>query len=86
MDYLMRFSIYCKENSIETFVDSLTDFNELVKIKSPCIDEFMETCLNETERTKVITKVLWSEAASVQTRVSFVGPAFGNSYLSPSEV
>ena len=60
----MRFSIYCKENSIETFVDSLTDFHELVKISSPSIDEFMDTCLNETEKTKVVTRVLWSEAAA----------------------
>ena len=46
MDYLMKFSMYCKENSIETFVDSMTDFAELVKINSPGIEKFAATCLN----------------------------------------
>ena len=82
----MRFSIYCKENSIETFVDSLCDFSALVKIKSPCITEFIETCLNETAKTQAITRVLWSEAAGTQTKVSFAGDRFGNSYLSPENV
>ena len=53
----MRFSIYSEENSIETFVDSLTDFGELVKINSPMIDDFMNTCLNETAATKSVVRV-----------------------------
>ena len=81
----MRFSGYCQENSIETFVDSMTDFAELVKISSPEMGKFAATCLNQTVGTRAIQRVLWSEVANEQKKVSFAGKSFGSSYISPIE-
>ena len=54
MDYLMQFSDYSIENSIESFVESLEELKILFELLSPTVSKYFENAFIKTNNTKQI--------------------------------
>ena len=53
--------MFCEENSMENFVETLNDLVCLMNELSPTIVNFFENSFNETRFTKRITSIDWKQ-------------------------